>query len=346
MDSTPPRARIAIVLVQPGQPAADSLVPDYFNALLSAGQTGVPALVARALRALRLRRLVRDFTVDELTAGAVDPVTHELEGALWEFGMVQVFSASLFTAPSLLAVAHDVARFQPDRVVMVPPSPLFSSALNGLALARWQQAVAEVGMKAPVSSLCCHPTDPPFLGRLARTALQAMGPLAGQQSDGVLVLLTPGTATGPGDPLGWQAGRLAAELARLLDLPPHRVMTARLPLPGFRDDGVPPVEQVLRGLRASAVTLLPLSPWPLLRPAWTDFLPRWRQVAQGSGILALELADPPLTDGAALAPLVRQVLAARLGVCAGFGRRFCPDAHSRCPHRRMAVAAMHGAANA
>ncbi|MBJ7418077.1 MAG: hypothetical protein JHC88_21945, partial [Niveispirillum sp.] len=47
----------------------------------------------------------------------------------------------------------------------------------------------------------------------------------------------------------------------------------------------------------------------------------------------------PLT---AFAPLVRQALAGRAGVCSGFGRRLCPDTHGQCPHKRMAVAAMHG----
>ncbi len=346
MDSSPPRARIAIVLVQPGQPADDSLVPDYFRALLTAGTVGAPALAARALLALRTRRLAREFQVDEMTAGAVDPIGYELENALWEFGTVQVFTACLFTAPSLLAAAHEVARFQPDRIVMVPPSPLFSSGLNGLALTQWRRAMAGAGLTAPASSLCCHPTDPPFLRRLAQRAVDAMGATAAPTADGTLLLLAPGTGTGAGDPLAWQMGRLAAELARLLDIRPQRVVSALLPIPGFADSGLPSVDTTLRRLRSSTVTILPLLPWSLLRSTWAEFLPHWRMAAQGSGILSLELADMQPTDGASLAPLVRQALAALPGVCAGFGRRLCPGDLASCPHRRMAVAAMHGAAGA
>lgn len=346
MDSSPPRARIAIVLVQPGQPAGDSLVPEYFKALLSARQAGAPALAARALMSLRARRQVREFKVDELTAGAVDPVIYELESALWEFGTVQVFTANLFTAPSLQTVAHDVARFDPDRIVMVPPSPLFSSGLNGLALTRWRQAMIEAGLKAPASSLCCHPTDPPFLRRLATIAGEVMGATAAPTADGTLLLVTPGMGTDAGDPLGWQAGRLAAELAQLLELRPQRILTAQLPVPGFYDGSLPAIDTALRRLRSSAVTILPLLPWPLLRPQWVDYLPQWRQIGQGSGILSLELADIPPPDGTSLAPLVRQALAALPGVCAGFGRRLCPGEQTGCPHRRMAVAAMHGIAGA
>lgn len=324
--------------MQPGQPVADGLVLPYLRALLAAARRDPPSLPLRALIGLRARRLARQFILDDLTAAADGPMPGALENALWGDGIVQVFKAGLFAAPSPIVIAHDVAAFRPDRLVLVPPSPLFSGGLNGIALQAWERAAQAAGLEVPTSSLCCHPTDAAVLRMLARQAVDAMG-LGGT---GSVLLVVPGTAWAGGDPLAWQMDRLASELARLLDLPVARIATARLDVPGFDDGGLPTVEQAIRRTRAPSLSILPLSPWPLLRAAWADYRDEWRELAAASGVLSLTLARPALWDDGELAPLVRQALAGRPGICAGFGRRLCPGDSTHCPHRRMEVAAMHG----
>ncbi|MGQ3047452.1 MAG: ferrochelatase [Niveispirillum sp.] len=332
------RDRIAVVLMQPGQPAADGLVLPYLQALLAAQRQDPPSLPMRPLLGLRARRMARHFLLDDLTSPAEDPMGTELENALWGEGVVRVFTASLFAPPSPIAIAHDVAAFRPDRLVLLPPSPLFSGGLNGIALQAWDRAAKAAGLDVVASTLCCHPTDPALLRTLVTRAREVMVP----GGAGSLLLVMPGLGWSGGDPLGWQMDRLAAELSRLLDLPAGRVDVARLDVTGFDDAGLPTVEQAIRRTRCPALSILPLSPWPLVRAGWGDYLDEWRDLAAASGILSLTLARPALAEGADLAPLVRQALAGRAGVCSGFGRRLCPDTHGHCPHKRMAVAAMHG----
>ncbi len=324
--------------MQPGQPVADGLILPYLRALLAAARKYPPSLPIRALIGLRARRLARHFILDDLTEAADEPLVAGLENALWGDGIVQVFAAGLFAAPSPIAIAHDVAAFRPDRLVVVPPAPLFSGGLNGTALQVWGRAAQAAGLEVATSSLCCHPTDPAVLRGLSR---QVAG-LSGRADTGSLLLVAPGTGWSEGDPLAWQMDRLSRELARLLDIAPTRITAARLDIPGFDGGGLPTVEQAIRRTRAPSLSILPLTTWPLLRAAWADYLDEWREQAASAGILSLTLARPALTDGGDLAPLVRQALAGRAGVCAGFGRRLCPDDHPHCPHRRMAVAAMHG----
>lgn len=332
------RDRIAIILMQPGRPLADGLSLPYLCALLAAARPDPPSLPMRALIGLRARRLARHFTLDDLTEPAEEPLISSLENALWGDGVVRVFAAGLFAAPSPIAVAHDVAAFHPDRLVLVPPSPLFSGGLNGMALQVWDRAARAAGLDVPTSSLCCHPTDPSILRMLARRAADVMG----RAGTGSLLLLVPGTGWAGGDPLAWQMARLGRELALLLDVPPTRITAARLDVPGFDDGGLPTVEQAIRRSRAPSLSILPLTPWPLLRAQWADFSDEWRELAKSAGLLSFNMARPVLAEGEDLAPLARQALAGRPGVCAGFGRRLCPDDHAHCPHRRMAVAAMHG----
>lgn len=333
------RDRIAVILMQPGQPMADGLVLSYLRALLAAARPGLPALPLRPLLALRAHRLARHFVLDDLTAALEDLVHSDLENALWGDGIVQVFTAGLFAAPSPIAVAHEVAAFRPDRVVVVPPSPLFSGGLNGAALQVWDRAARAAGLDIATSSLCCHPTDAAVLRGLVQRARAALMP----GGTGSLLLVAPGTGWAGGDPFGWQMARLTGELARLLDLPVARIATARLDIPGFDDGGLPTVEQVIRRCRAPSLAVLPLSPWPLVRAQWGHFEEEWRELAGAAGILSFTLTRPALTEGAELAPLVRQALAGRSGVCTGFGRRLCPADQGHCPHRRIAVAAMRGA---
>lgn len=317
---------------------ADGLVLPYLRALLAAARKHPPSLPVRALIGLRARRLARHFILDDLTEAAEEPLIGGLENALWGDGIVRVFAAGLFAAPSPIAIAHDVAAFRPDRLVLVPPSPLFSGGLNGTALQAWDRAAKAAGLEVATSSLCCHPTDPALLRMLARRA----GDVMGKAGTGSLLLVAPGTGWAGGDPLAWQMDRLGREIALLLDLPAGRIATARLEVPGFDDGGLPTVEQVIRRTRTPSLSILPLTPFPLLRAGWADYGDEWRELASSAGILSLTLARPAVADGEDLAPLVRQALVGRQGVCAGFGRRLCPDNHAHCPHRRMAVAAMHG----
>ncbi|MFY8093194.1 MAG: hypothetical protein ACOVN0_06900 [Niveispirillum sp.] len=332
------RDRIAIILMQPGRPVADGLALPYLRALLAAARKYPPSLPMRALIALRARRLARHFILDDLTEAADEPLVGALENALWGDGMIRVFAAGLFATPSPIAIAHDVAAFRPDRIVLVPPSPLFSGGLTGMALQVWDRSARAAGLEVATSSLCCHPTDPAFLRVLARRGAEVLG----RAGTGSLLLVAPGMGWPGGDPLAWQMDRLARELSLLLEVPAGRIATARLEVPGFDDGGLPTVEQIIRRTRTPSLSILPLVPWPLLRASWADYSDEWRELAASAGVLSLTVARPVLADGEALAPLVRQALAGRPGVCAGFGRRQCPEDHTHCPHRRMAVAAMHG----
>ena len=322
--------------MQPGQPAADGLVTPYLRALLAGAGKSSRAL--RPLLDLRIRRLARGFVPYDRLSAADGQSASALEHALWGEGIVKVFTANLFTPPSAIAVAHEVSAFRPDRLVLVPPSPLFSGGLNGFALNTWQMAAKGAGLETSTSNVCCYPTDAAVLRSLAEKAEAVLLP----DGSGSLLLVAPGTGLPDGDPLVWQMQHQARELSRLLELPSSRIGVASLPVSGFDDGGLPSVEQAIRRSRAPALAILPLSPWPLLRAQWGDYLEEWRDLAAATGILSLTLAEPTFSRGADLAPLVRQALAGRPGICAGFGRRLCPDGHSQCPHRRMAVAAMQG----
>lgn len=332
------RDRIAIILMKPGRPAAAGLILPYLRALLAAARPRPPSLPLRPLLGLRARLLARHFLLDDLAEMIDEDGADALENALWGEGIVRVFTAGLFAPPSPIAIAHDIAAFKPDRLVLVPPSPVFSGGLNGLALQVWHRAAQTAGLDVPVSSLCCHPTDAAVLRSLAMRAREVMAP----GGTGSLMLAIPGMGWSGGDPLSWQMGRLAGELARLLAVPAARIVAAHVDVPGFDDGGLPGVEQAIRRCRTPSLAILPLTPWPLVRAQWGDFEGEWGEIAASAGILSFTLARPGLAVGADLAPLVRQALAGRPGVCAGFGRRLCPDGHAHCPHRHMAVAAMHG----
>lgn len=341
MDAIAPYARIAIVLLQPGQPTRDGCA-GYLHAMLSAGARG-RGLVARALAGMRARRLRADW--DNLPPLLDWRIPAGLEADLWAEGAIGLFSAGLFAGPSMMAVARDVAAWAPDDVVVLPPSPLFSGGLNGLALRQWQAASKAVGLNVPDRSLCCHPTDPLFLRALvgrAAAALRTADPL----DDADLLLIMPGLMAGTHDPLPWQLDRLAGELARLLDRDRRRVRPALLPIPGYGLNGMTDVAAALSATRAPGVALLPLLPTPLIRPDWQSFLPHWRELAVKAGVQSVALAEAAPVQGENLALLVRQARAGRTGVCSGFGRRLCPADSQLCPHRRMAVAAMHGVRSA
>lgn len=56
-----------------------------------------------------------------------------------------------------------VKAWQPDRVLLLPLYPQFSSTTTASSVKEWRQAAAKAGLTAPETELCCYPDEPGFV---------------------------------------------------------------------------------------------------------------------------------------------------------------------------------------
>lgn len=70
---------------------------------------------------------------------------------------VKVFISMRYWHPMSDAAARAVKAFAPDRVVLLPLYPQFSTTTTGSSLNDWRRAASTVGLAVPSVGVCCYP---------------------------------------------------------------------------------------------------------------------------------------------------------------------------------------------
>jgi ferrochelatase len=76
--------------------------------------------------------------------------------------------------PFAAEAAHEVATFAPDRVVLLPLYPQYSTTTTASSFADWFTAADAAGIDAPTTRVCCYPTESGFINTLADAAAKAL----------------------------------------------------------------------------------------------------------------------------------------------------------------------------
>jgi len=97
-----------------------------------------------------------------------------LQRALGADGETRVFVAMRYWHPFARECAADVAAFDPEKIVLLPLYPQFSTTTTGSFLRVWDQAAAAVGLRAPTSAICCYPTESGFVDDMAGMTREAI----------------------------------------------------------------------------------------------------------------------------------------------------------------------------
>ncbi|HEY8189278.1 MAG TPA: ferrochelatase [Micavibrio sp.] len=80
----------------------------------------------------------------------------------------KTFIAMRYWHPMSDEIARSVMKWQPDRIVLLPLYPQFSTTTTGSSLQDWRRASRKTGLSAPTSTICCYPLDEKFISASAR----------------------------------------------------------------------------------------------------------------------------------------------------------------------------------
>ncbi|MBT6402983.1 MAG: ferrochelatase [Rhodospirillaceae bacterium] len=256
------------------------------------------------------------------------------------------FVAMRYWHPMADAVLGEVMAAKPDRIVLLPLYPQFSTTTVGSMMRVWEQSARKRKLDIPVTALCCYPTDPGFID--AVTGLLS-GALKGVSRDtsNLRVLFSahglPKQIVEGGDPYQSQVEQTAAAVMKNLpenkgqDLDWLCCYQSRVgPLEWIGPSTDDEIERA--GADGKSVVIVPIAFVSEHSETLVELDIEYRELADEAGVAEYIRVPtvgtaPAFIDG--LADLVRANIAAGCDICSGdanaSGGRVCADEWSKCP---------------
>lgn len=295
-------------------------------------------LLARLIAARRApvaREFYRHLGGSSPILANTEAQTRALEAAL---GSVGVFIAMRYWHPRSAAAAAAVKDWAPDRVILLPLYPQFSTTTTASSLAAWRQAARQAGLAAPTQILCCYPDDPGFIAALAEPLRRALAETrAGER---VRVLFSahglPERIVAEGDPYRWQVERTVAAVLGTLGgarLDAVLCFQSRVgPLRWLE----PATDAEIRRAGRDGVSLIvaPIAFVSEHSETLVELDRDYGRLAAAAGVplyrrLPTVGTHPAFIEG--LARQVRRLAASGAAIDSGAGGRYCPASYRGCP---------------
>ncbi len=339
--------RIAVVLFNLGGPdAPEAVQPFLFNLFNDPAIIALPqplrwclATLASHRRAPAARKIYHHMGGASPLLGLTRDQARALEAALAERGEVRCFIAMRYWHPMSEEAVLEVKNFAPDRIVLLPLYPQFSTTTSASSFAEWRRRARAEGLRAPTHALCCYPTETGLIQAHAALIRAALKTTTGK----VQLLFSahglPKKIVERGDPYVWQIERSAEAIAATLaDEFPHLDWTVcyQSRLGPLEWVGPSTADELKRaGSDRVAVVVVPIAFVSEHSETLVELDIEYRAIAEAAGVVRY-VRTPALGDGAlfidGLASLVRRTLEDGLELCSHRGGRFCPAEFKGCPH--------------
>jgi ferrochelatase len=131
-------------------------------------------------------------------------------------GEVKCFVAMRYWHPLAEETARAVKAYQPDRVVLLPLYPQFSTTTVRSSLQSWEKACASVGLSVATTQVCCYPFNDGFISASAALIAEQLD----RAPQKVRLLFSahglPEKVIADGDPYQWQCEETAARIVKAL----------------------------------------------------------------------------------------------------------------------------------
>ncbi|HEY1877661.1 MAG TPA: ferrochelatase, partial [Rhizomicrobium sp.] len=133
----------------------------------------------------------------------------------------KAFVAMRYWHPFSDGAARAVKAFEPDKIVLLPLYPQYSTTTTASSLKDWTRAAERAGLAKLVSRVCCYPCEPGFIAAAAAKIRDAMAEAPGNLSYRLLLSAhgLPKRTVERGDPYQWQVEQCAAGIVKALAMP-------------------------------------------------------------------------------------------------------------------------------
>jgi len=339
--------KLAVVLFNLGGPDSPEAVEPFLRNLFSdPAIISLPAIVRLPLAwwIAKRRAPVARKVYDHI--GGRSPIFEEtrkqanaLEIALSGDGVeAKAFVAMRCWHPFSDGAARAVKAFGPDKIVLLPLYPQYSTTTSASSLKDWARAAKKAGLKIPTSQVCCYPYEPGFVASVAARIGEAARDL--NPGTGYRLLLSahglPKRTIAKGDPYQWQVEQSAAAVARALNRPELEAVVCYQSRVGPLEWIGPATdaEIVRAGKDGKGVILAPIAFVSEHSETLVELDIEYRKLAMEAGVPDYRRAATVGTQGDfinGLAGLVRRALGGKTVTCDN--GRICPAQHKRCGYK-------------
>ena len=215
--------KVAVVLFNLGGPDSPEAVEPFLRNLFSdPAIISLPGIVRLPLARLIARRRAPVAREIYHQIGGCSPIVPEteaqaraLEAALAGEMEAEAFIAMRCWHPMSDEAALAVKAYAPDRIVLLPLYPQYSTTTSASSLKDWARAARKAGLSVPTSTVCCYPVERGFIRAMAAHIRAAMDKARPDVSYRLLLSAhgLPKRTIARGDPYQWQVEQTAKAIA-------------------------------------------------------------------------------------------------------------------------------------
>jgi len=246
------------------------------------------------------------------------------------------FIAMRYWHPLIDEAARGVKEWGPDRIVLTPLYPQFSTTTTGSSLAAWDEAAKSIGLSLPTAALCCYPREAGFIAAAAALIRRNLMQIPTGIACRVLFSAhgLPKKIVAPRDPYQYQVEATVTALraaVRLPDLDSVICYQSRVgPLEWL---GPATDKEIARaGAAGVALVVVPVAFVSEHVETLVELDIEYRHLAERSGVPVYRVVPTVGIESAFVTGLARLVhQAVGTGLRCGEGVRLCPSGLVRCP---------------
>jgi ferrochelatase len=249
----------------------------------------------------------------------------------------RVFVSMRYWHPMAEETARQVKDYDPDRIVLLPLYPQYSTTTTASSFRSWRRAAEAVGLDRPTRTVCCYPTESGLVAAHAHLIEKALEE-AGEAPVRLLFSAhgLPEKIVKGGDPYQWQVEQTAAAVIAALDRPEldwticYQSRVGPLAWIGPATD-----DEVKRaGKDSTGIILIPIAFVSEHSETLVELDIEYAELAHKHGVKTYIRVPALQTEPAFISGLARMVTAAferELEPAPDRGVRLCPPNWAKCP---------------
>ncbi|MCB9988076.1 MAG: ferrochelatase [Rhodospirillales bacterium] len=247
----------------------------------------------------------------------------------------KVFICMRYWHPLADEVAEKVKAYSPDKIILLPLYPQFSTATVKSSLEDWDRAAAKAGLTIPANRIGCYPLNAGFItasADLIKTAYEQIFESTGQKPR---LLFSahglPESVVKKGDPYQWQCEQSAAAIAGYLGIENLDWSLCYQSRVGPKKWIGPSTEEALQKAADDSVPVLiyPVAFTQEHVETLVEIEIEYRELAREIGVPAFARVPTVGTHAAFIEGLADLVTGKAKGGCA------CPEKFAQCGCRKM-----------
>ena len=337
--------KTAVVLFKLGGPdSLDALEPFLFNLFFDPAIISVPQpfrwILAKLIskrRAPIAREIYENLGGRSPLLELTEEQARALEKQSPDLGEIRTFICMRYWHPMSDATAGQVKQFDPDKIILLPLYPQYSTTTSASSIKDWHRAAAVVGLRVPTVEICCYPEQDGWVDAQVSLIRNAIKDAGGDAKPRLLFSAhgLPKKVIAAGDPYQWQVERTAAAVVERLDIDGlDHVVCYQSQVGPLEWIGPSTDDEIKRaGMDGVPVVVVPIAFVSEHSETLVELDIEYRELADEHGVPGYTRVPAVGTHPsfvAAMAGLVRKAVHADGPRISGAGGRICPDTCGRC----------------